>query len=82
MMWTGKALADSLGEMHTQDSVQYGIPCVVAFPQDSAERIIEHCRRMGAIWTQDPDGEQFCVVLRFDVGPELWTESALRKSRL
>lgn len=73
--------AEYLGEMHTIISEQYGCPCVVVFPNDCADTVIAHCRHMGAIYREDgPDDECFCVVLRFDVGPELYTESALRRS--
>lgn len=71
--------AKRLGEMHTILSEQYGCPCVVAFPRDTADKIIAHCRFMGA--TRRDDGEEcFVVALRHDVGPELWTEVALRGS--
>jgi hypothetical protein len=74
--------AEWLGEMHTCYSPQYNTPCVVALWNESADRIIAHCRRMGAIFHEDgPDDECFVVVLRPDIGPELWTESALRRGR-
>lgn len=72
--------AERLGELHTQWSDQYEKPCVIPFG-DSADKVIEHCRKMGAIYYEDgPDDECFVVVLRRDIGPELWTEDTLRRS--
>jgi hypothetical protein len=73
--------AEYLGEMHTVWSPQYRVPCVVALWRNSADDVIDHCRDMGAIFHEDgADDECFVVVLRRDVGPELWTEQALRRS--
>lgn len=77
-----REVAEKLGEMHTVWSDQYRCSCVVVYPSDKAIDIIEHCRIMGAIYHEDgPDDECFCVVLRFNVGPEIYTEAALRGSR-
>lgn len=79
-MWNREE-SERLGEMHTVDSEQYGCACVVVFPGDAGNKVIEHCRNMGAIYREDgATDECFCVVLRFDVGPELYTETALRRS--
>lgn len=67
-----------LGEMYSTFSGQYGLPCVVAFPQDSADDVITYARQIGAVRTDD--GEEFVVCLRLAIGAELWTERALRTS--
>lgn len=75
MRWTG--------EMHTDWSDQYQKPCII-LPEGhgcSADEVIKHARHMGAIDREDgPDDECFVVELRADIGPELWTEEALRRS--
>lgn len=61
---------------------QYGTPCVSAIHEDSADAIIAFCRENGAIYHEDgPDDECFVVVLRPDIGPELYTEQSIRRSR-
>ncbi len=60
-------------------SKQYGIPCVVPPPTATAQIVIDKCRTVGAVIDYG-DGEEFCVQLRDDIGPELWTESSLRRS--
>jgi hypothetical protein len=68
-----------IGEMHTIISQQYKIPCVVAYERDSAEKIIKHARHMRAV---NPHAEdELCVCLRHDIGPEFYTEEAIRRSR-
>ena len=67
-----------LGEMHTIISQEYGIPCVVAYPGDSADKIISHAKHMGAVSPYEP--EAFCVCLRHHIGPEFYTEAAIRGS--
>lgn len=64
--------------MPSRFAVQYGIPCVVAVEGARAADVIDECWRVGAVRTVD--GEEFCVQLRADVGPELWTEESLRRS--
>jgi hypothetical protein len=59
-------------------SKQYAIPCVLVASSEPAQDVIDYCREVGAILNSD--GEEFCVELRPEVGPELWTEDALRKS--
>jgi hypothetical protein len=72
--------AASIGEMHTVWSEQYRCPCVVVFPQDRSDDVVDHCHAMGALFN-DGDGEpSLCVVLRHDIGPELYSEDALRRS--
>lgn len=76
-----RGTSDRLGEMHTVWSPQYQKPCIVVFPSDTAYKTIEHCRLMGAIYREDDhEDECFVVVLRHDVGPELYTEAAIRRS--
>lgn len=64
--------------MHLTCSAQYGMACVVAEDGDTAQHVIDYCRDAGA-W-REVDGVEFCVQLRPDVGPELWTERSLRRS--
>ena len=59
-------------------SKQYNIACVIPPDTDEAQTVIDFCREVGAVL--DYDGEEFCVMLRPEVGPELWTESSLRRS--
>jgi hypothetical protein len=62
-------------------SAQYGCPAVVARQGMTADDIIKACRDIGAIFHEDgPDDECFVVEVRSEVGPELWTERALRGS--
>lgn len=58
--------------------------CPVIFPEegDDVEQIIKACREEGAIFHEEgPSDELFVVQLRPNIGPELWTERALRESR-
>jgi hypothetical protein len=71
--------AEYIGELHGIDSEQYGCGCAVAFWGNTADEVIEYCRAMECT-VDSGDGEQFCVALRPEVGPELWTETALRRS--
>lgn len=57
---------------------QYGLPCVIPEPGDTAADVISHCRSTGAV--RRIDGIEYVVRLRDDVGPELWTEDSLRRS--
>lgn len=80
-LWN-RDVAEKLGEMHTVWSDQFNRSCVVCFPNDSANRIIQHCRAMGATYREYGEPEDtFVVVLRFNVGPELYTAAAIRGSR-
>jgi len=71
--------AERLGEMHTQFSEQYQKPVVVPCNMTDPDRIINHCRHMGAVYDEGDGVECFVVVLRPEVGPELYTELAIRK---
>lgn len=68
-----------MSDMREAFSDQYQIPCVdVEDPASTnADALISMCELIGAV--RRVDGVEYCVALR-DVGPELWTESALRKS--
>lgn len=68
-----------LDEIHTIMSWQYGIPCVVAYMHNDAEKIIQHARTVGAVNPSDPD--ELCVYLRPEIGPEFYTEGSIRKSK-
>jgi hypothetical protein len=60
-------------------SDQYGTPAIL--PEGlTADEVIAACRENGAIFYEDSD-ECFVVILRPNVGAEIWTENALRKSR-
>lgn len=75
-------------------SEQYRKPCVAPSPTDTADSVIAACRASGAVrfyrdesvtvdgQSVDDGGalEEFVIQLRDDVGPELWTEAALRRS--
>ena len=64
-------------------STQYDTPCL-ELPQGQSldpDVVIEECREMGAIFYEDgPDDECFVVDVGRGVGPELWTECALRRT--
>ena len=60
-------------------SQQYRKSCVVISLTDVADDVIAACRANGAVWV-DWDHDSFVIQLRDDVGPELWTEAALRRS--
>lgn len=64
--------------MFVDEAGQWQIPCIVLEEGDTADAVIKRCRQVGAV-THD-DGEQFCVFIRERVGPEMWTESALRRA--
>ena len=62
---------------------QYRTTAVVLGDGDrpTADELIEECRNIGAIFHEDgPDDELFVVDIGRGVGPELWTERALRGS--
>lgn len=68
--------------MKTIYSTQYETRCLVPDEgEHDADDIIERCRSIGAVFYEDgPDDECFVVTLRRDVGPGLWSESALRRT--
>ena|ERR1700735_2641616 len=76
-----RAWSEYLGEMHTTDADQYGTPAVFVGPETDPDAVIAYCRQRGAVFHEEP-GEAPClvVVLRPEVGPELYTEKALRRS--
>lgn len=61
-------------------SDQYGIPCIAVESPDfvNVDALIARCEEIGAV--RKVDGIEFCVELRDEVGPELWTEDSLRRS--
>jgi hypothetical protein len=58
---------------------QWNIPCVIPQPGETADDVMQRCQEAGAIYTGEGE-EDFCVMLRPDVGPEIYSESALRRS--
>ena len=64
-------------------SIQYDTSAVILREGQGpdADTVIAYCRDIGAIFYEDSRGDQcFVVSLRPKVGPELWTERALRGS--
>ena len=62
---------------------QYNTPCALLKKGDTvnAQDLIEFCRNIGAVYYEDgPDDECFVVDVDRGVGPEIYTESALRGS--
>ncbi|MBW4722300.1 hypothetical protein [Saccharothrix obliqua] len=51
---------------------------MVAEPGDTAQQVIDRCRDVEVDAVRRVDGEEPVVQLH-DVGPELWTEDALRR---
>lgn len=64
-------------------SSEYDMHCVVAEAGDSAQKIIDRCKEIDVDAVRRVDGIEFCVQIDRPgrvVGPELWTEDALRDS--
>lgn len=65
-------------------SSQYRCRCIILNKQNdppAIDQLIERCRDVGAIYYEDgPVDECFVVDVGRGVGPELWTERALRGS--
>ena len=61
-------------------SDQYNLACVSVENADMVQpdALISECELAGAI--RYVEGVEYCVQLRDDVGPELWTEDSLRRS--
>lgn len=61
-------------------SAQYQLPCVCVEDCDRIEAVavIAFAEGIGAI--RRDDGIEYCVELREEIGPELWTEESLRRS--
>lgn len=74
---------DSESNMKTMWSDQYKKGCVVVEAGDTLDEIIEKAKDNDAFYF---DGEDECFVISFEdkperlVGPELYTEEALRRS--
>lgn len=70
-----------VSETKLEFSSQFGVACVCVESPDfmNADALIAMCIQVGAILNSG-DGDEFCVELRSDVGPELWTEASLRGS--
>lgn len=67
--------------MRTQYSFQYDAPAVIPDGVTDAGRVMALCRDAGALYFEDPESEPcYIVIIRPDIGPELWTERALRGS--
>ena len=66
--------------MKAVHAAQYGITCAVIDGTETvtAAEVIEYCTAIGAV--RLADGTEYCVQLRADVGPELWTGESLRRS--
>lgn len=66
--------------MHESFSFQYTRPCVVLDEtDDDSDRVIDFARGVGAAFEDEPDSEAF--VVQFPRRPpELYSESALRRS--
>lgn len=65
-------------------SYQYGKPCVTPKPEATADEVISYARLIGAVFEVAYEEAvrkfMFVVTLRPEVGPELWSEEALRRS--
>lgn len=64
-------------------SCQYGQPSVVVVEGALAtpDHVIDLCKKIGATMDEDGDGQlSYVVQLRPEVGAELWSEEALRRS--
>jgi len=67
--------------MRLTESYQYKCNCVLVEPKDkNPDTIIEFAEEHGAIYYDEPDSKNYVATLRPNVGPELWTERALRRS--
>lgn len=67
--------------MRLTESNQYNCNCVlVELGDNDPDTIIEFAEEHGAIYYDEPDSKNYVATLRSNVGPELWTERALRKS--
>jgi hypothetical protein len=65
--------------MRTGFSSQYNTCYVKATEGCEAEAVIDKCEEVGAVFEEYGD-RYFVVSIRDDVGPELWTRSALERS--
>lgn len=68
-------------------SLEYGKPCVLIEEGETptAEAVIAFARRIGAVWYEnDPaiSAPDYIINVRHQFGPELWSERALRGSKL
>ena len=71
--------------MRLTESNQYNCNRVLVEPKDKdPDTIMEFAEEHGAIYYEEPvnilDDKTYVVILRPNIGPELWTERALRKS--
>lgn len=61
---------------------QWNIPCLIPYENETGDELIERAQMEGAVFYEDgPDDECYCIQLRPDVGPEIWTSTALKRSR-
>jgi hypothetical protein len=65
-------------------AVQYGTPAVIVEGGETADEVVSFARELGAVFYEEPGRETLVIDLRNDpgraVGPELYTEDALRRS--
>lgn len=57
---------------------QYECPCLIPAPGMTAVDVMVACQQIGAVWDNDPEGREYVIEFRPDVGPELWTEASVR----
>lgn len=70
-----------MDETDREYSYQFQRMSVVPLKGETANEIIDRCREIGAVYYEDgPDDECFVVNMRPQIGPEIWTASALQRS--
>jgi hypothetical protein len=61
-------------------SEQYCCPCIVPPQEYDAQQIIQACVEAEATFQEEPGEPSYVVQLRDEIGPELWTAEALRRT--
>lgn len=64
--------------MRSRWAAQYAVPAVVVEAGDDADRVVAYARELGAV--SYAEGDEALVIDLRGVGPELYTERALRRS--